>query len=192
MQLPTEREYTSFRIKNPELWKKVKIAAIENDSGVSEFVEKALGEYMATVGSTSYPMVQKATLILNRFQNLELTMSREAIDVGRGLKKDFISISDIMSKALTGFENALSLEKKPSTEHVIIEAARSLLASFNAGLTTGQIVEGPGLISKVEQLMKANERLIRDNERLIKENEQLRASLQNVSAVYEESSAKSR
>ena len=170
---------------DPAFWKKVKMTALERDMNVSEFVEKGLSEYMAKVGSTSNPMVQKATLILNRFQNLELTMSREAIDVGRGLKKDFVSISDIVSKALTGFENALNLKKKPSNEYLVVQAARDLIAAFNAGLTTGQIVEGPGLISKVEQLTK-------ENERLLKENEQLRASLQNVSAAYEEFSAKNR
>ena len=38
---PKEREYTSFRVQ-PQIWKDVKIKAIQRDEGVSDFVENSL------------------------------------------------------------------------------------------------------------------------------------------------------
>ncbi len=38
---PKEREYTSLRV-DPQMWKEVKIKAIQTDKGVSDFVENSL------------------------------------------------------------------------------------------------------------------------------------------------------
>ena len=182
-----DRLPTSVSI-DPAFWKKVRMAALERDMNVSEFVEKGMMEYMEKVSISSNPMVQKAMLILNRFHNMELMMKSEGLEIGKtrkGLRNNYISMSQLMSEALTVFERVLNLKRDPSTEHLIIRAADTLVSKFNEGLTTGLIIEGPGLMSKVERLTK-------ENERLLKEIEQLRNSLQNVSAAYEEFSAKNR
>lgn len=183
----TEKESASLRV-DPVFWKKVKMTALERDMNVSEFVEKGLTEYIAEGRNSSNPVVQKAIVILNRFHNLELVMSSKSLDVGRDegkLRKDFVTVSELMSNALTNFESALNLKKKSSTGRLVVETAEELVRNFNIALTTGLVIEGPGLISKVEKLMK-------ENERLLKENEQLKATLQNISAAYEEFSAKGR
>lgn len=196
MQLPTEREYTSFRIKNPELWKKVKIAAIENDLGVSEFVEKALSEYMATVAKPVDPMVEKATKILNQLQNrdfvvtggMDINLAKKGI-----MKKNTESLADALSNAMIHFERVINLEKNFETEHLSKKAAEHLIAIYDKCITSNAITsgdrvtitEGPGLISKVEQLRE-------ENERLRKELEQLKKDFHAASVAYEEFSAKSR
>ena len=192
--MPGDRGYTSLMI-DQTFWKKVKMAALERDMTVSEFVEKGLSEYIASVSSPSAPMVEKASSILSRLQNREFAVTG-GLDVvtfpKKGVRKKEEPLATSLSSAMTAFERAVNMEKTPSTAYLPEEMAKHLLAVFNQGIASNAITEGPGLMSKIEQLTKESERLLSDNTRLLKENEQLRSTLQNVSTAYEDFSAKNR
>ena len=190
-----DRLPTSVSI-DPAFWKKVKMAALERDMSVSEFVEKALSEYMATVAKPADPVVEKATKILNQLQNrdfvvtggMDINLAKKGI-----MKKNTESLADALSNAMIHFERVINLEKNFETEHLSKKAAEHLIAIYDKCITSNAITsgdrvtitEGPGLISKVEQLRE-------ENERLRKELEQLKKDFHAASVAYEEFSAKSR
>lgn len=192
--MPREAEYTSFRIKDRELWKKVKIRAIESNMGISEFVEKKLTEDVKNAEGRPSQLVEKASSILQRLQNRDFAVTggmEVVMFSGKGRKRKENLLATDLSIAMTRFEKALS-EKDVVASYHVEEWAMNLMAMYNKGIASNAITEGPGLMSKIDQLTKENERLLSDNARLLKENEQLRSTLQNVSTAYEDFSAKNR
>ncbi len=192
---------------DPAFWKKVKMAALERDMNVSEFVEKGLTKYMESTETekqsvsevSDEEIVKEARAILEHLRKRDFIVKGLDVEIarGKGKNKYIATYATELSSAMKRFTQELNLNshvpESPSKlvdEVSVLESAKSLIGVYDQGITSNVITDGPGLLSKVERLMKENEKLFKENERLIKENEQLRTSLENVSAAYEEFSAK--
>ena len=203
---------------DPAFWKKVKMTALERDMNVSEFVEKGLTKYMESSEAEKHSaseisdeeIVEEARGILKHLRERDFIVKGLDVELTKkkGIRKDRATYATQLSKAMTDFTKALNLNSRaierdrPSQivdQHNVIYMANVLIQVYDQGITSNAITDGLGLTSKVEKLKEENERLLKENERLLKEmerllkeNEQLRSSLQNVSAAYEEFSAKNR
>ena len=187
------------------------MTALERDMNVSEFVEKGLTKYMESSEAekrsastiSDEEIIQQARTILKHLRERDFIVAGLNVELAKkkSRRKDRETYATVLSKAMADFTKALNLNSRaierdrPSQivdQHNVIYTANVLIQVYDQGITSNAITDGPGLTSKVDQLREENERLRKENERLLKENEQLRSSLQNVSAAYEEFSAKNR